>query len=401
VDAVVDHMKDIGMPVAPSAYDPAGSKVGQCVTCHMPMLERTAVARSDKAGLKLYDEHNHTFTTANPRVSQLYKDGGVGISNSCTVCHGTGDPTFTIISQWWADDADADGTFHSDTPRSFQNGIANPNRNGGVYCVECHTTAGFVQVQVKGRAMDQATANAQIRDAIARDKGISCDACHGSQGDGTFALGTNPLRFPKSQLCQKCHNAQTVVFGDFQQFGEMVRHPQKELHESAAGAQVPGVSYSTSNPHRGGSFPDACASCHSNPSVAGATHQFEAQIAGCRVCHPEMGSSFDRPGQPGRDWDGDGIVEGSQTEVAGLLAKLQTALLAEPGVTFSNGYYEFNGATDHKLTGAPDDVKRAAYNWYSVSFDASKGVHNPTRAIQLLQKTYKEITGVDASTDLK
>jgi hypothetical protein len=399
VDAVVEHMKDIGMPVPEESYDPAGSKVGQCVSCHMPMLERTAVSRTDPAGLRLNDEHNHIFTAVNPRVSQLYKDGTVGMSNSCTVCHGTGDAVYTIISQWWADDADADGTFHSDTPRSFQNGVANPNRDGGVYCVQCHTTAGFVEVQVKGGRMDGARATKLVRSAIAQDKGIACDACHGAQGNGRFATGANPLRFEKKDLCGKCHNAQTVVFADFQQYGEMVRHPMQEVYASTAGAEVPGQTYGTGNPHRSSSFPDACVSCHYNKSSSGATHQFEPQVARCQTCHGI--TSFDRPGRAGEDWDGDGTVEGSQTEVSGLLDKVKAALLAEPGVTFANGYFDYNGATDHKLTGAPDDVKRGAYNWYSVSFDASRGVHNPTRTIQLLQKSYRELTGTDASTDLK
>ncbi|MCE9637782.1 MAG: hypothetical protein K8T90_18940 [Planctomycetes bacterium] len=394
--AVNDHMKDIGMPVSSLAlYDPAGTGVGRCETCHMPTMEKTAVNVTDKAGFTLGgDEHVHTFQTVNPRVSRALstKDGGgnetlVGPTNSCNVCHPTGpsDIVGPIIAQWATDNADKDGTFHADRPRNFQNGIANPNRNGGLFCVQCHTTEGFVRVQVNGETIDQAKSDAILKKAYARYKGISCDACHGKKADGTFAAGTNPLRLPKAQLCGQCHNAQSVVFADFQQYGEQVRHPMKEMMAGTAGAEVPGAPAYTSSFHS--AFTDGCVTCHFNKTMGGQTHQFGAQVQTCSACHGV--STFDRPSLS--DWDGDGVLEGIQTEIAGLLNALQVTLTGTANVTFAGGSFEYNAATDHKMTGASDAQKRAAYNWYTVTYDASKGVHNAVRSIQLLQRSIREL----------
>lgn len=388
VRGVVDHMTDVGMPVIDALYDPTGhDAVGRCNSCHMPATATLGSSRDDAAGFHEGDAHSHTFRIVWPRASRLY-----GVTNSCNTCHPTreGDSVATIIDDWSQDDADADGTFHADTPASFQNGIANPGRDGGVRCAQCHTTEGFIRIQVRGETLDQAAVDQVVKDSLAGDHGISCRACHGRGADGEFAAGPNPLRFPKAELCARCHNAQTVTFQDFQLRGEMVRHPMKEMIEGTAGAEVPGRNYSDSAHSLPGFFPDNCTTCHYDPVQLGATHQFEAQLDTCGRCHSDT-DSFDRPSLG--DWDGNGSKDGIQTEIEGLLALLRDALEAQPNIDYVGGYFEFGGATDHKLTGATDPQKRAAYNYYSVDFDESRGVHNAIRAVQLLQHSYEEVTG--------
>jgi hypothetical protein len=197
----------------------------------------------------------------------------------------------------------------------------------------------------------------------------------------------------KGVLCGSCHNAQTVTFEDFLLRGEMVRHPTREMFEGTAGAEVPGSgAYDDSFHSNPVEFADACAVCHYDPSRSGASHRFSPQVATCGRCHPGL-STFNRPSQG--DWDGDGANEGVQDEVQGLLDALEAALLADPRMTFSGAYFDYDGATDHKLTGASVEQKRAAFNWYSVTFDASLGVHNAVRSVQLLQRSYAELTGED------
>ena len=41
-----------------------------------------------------------------------------------------------------------------------------------------------------------------------------------------------------------------------------------------------------------------------------------------------------------------------------------------------------------------DAQKRAAFNYYTVVGDASYGVHNAIRTVQLLQRSYEEVLGV-------
>lgn len=397
--AVVAHMADrAAMPVALALHDPVGTGVGRCTTCHMVNAPRTAVSGTDRAGYTTGDLHSHTFTAIWPRASVRY-----GVTNSCNGCHPTvaGDPVATILKDWATDD-EGDGTFHADTPSSFQNGTANAGgAGGGQRCATCHTTEGFLRGQVRGETLAQADADRIVKDAIGRDKGIACDACHGARSDGTFAAGPNPLRMEKGVLCGSCHNAQTVVFDDFLARGEMVRHPTREMFDGTAGAEVPGSgTYDDSFHSNPVEFADACLVCHYDPSRSGASHRFAPQVSTCGRCHQGL-TTFNRPSQG--DWDGDGSLEGVQDEVRGLLDAVQVALVADPRVTFSaSGYFEFDGATDHRMTGASEAQKRAAFNWYSVSFDGSLGVHNAVRSVQLLQRSYRELTGQDlAGADLR
>lgn len=392
VRSVVRHMADsAAMPVAPTLYDPVGTGVGRCTTCHMVMAGRSAVATTDNAGYVEGDLHAHTFETIWPRASVLH-----GVTNSCNTCHPTsgGDGVAAILAQWASDD-DGDGTFHSDTPRSFQNGVANPDgAAGGQDCASCHTTAGFVATQVQGRDLTRTEIDDILKDSIGREKGITCEACHGARSDGSFGNEPNPLRMPARDLCGSCHNNQTVVFEDFLERGEMVRHPQREMLGGTAGAEVPnsGTYGDSFHSATAGLFEDGCITCHYDASRTDATHSFSPQVSTCSACHGGL-SSFNRPSSG--DWDGDGVKEGGQDEVQGLLDVLRTALDARPQVSFSGGYFEYAGATDHKMTGASEAEKRAAFNWYSVGFDASLGVHNAVRTVQLLQRSYRELTGSD------
>lgn len=389
VVSVVDHMKDkAGMPVTNAKYDPTGTGVGRCVTCHMPRMATASRATTDKAGHAQGDLFSHTFEPVWPNASFLY-----GVTNSCNVCHPTttNDPVKDIITEWATTAPDGDDTFHADTPSSFQNGTANAGSpSGGARCAGCHTTKGFVQIQVEGRTLTQSAIDDIVKNSIARDVGITCAACHGKNSGGAFAAGANPLRFPKKDLCGRCHNAQTVVFSDFQARGEMVRHPQSEMFKGTAGAEPPGSGPYSNSAHSG--FADACVTCHYDKTNHVESHDFSPQVATCAGCHPGL-TSFDRTARA--DYDGDGVLEGIQTEIDGLLDVLKGALLLDSRVTFAGGYFDYNGATDHKMTGASDAQKRAAFNWYSTSFDASRGIHNTARPVRLLQQSYKELTGVD------
>lgn len=397
-DAVVLHMADRGMSVHVSKYDPLGTGVGSCVECHMPQTGRGARFTADEGGFRRGDLRSHGMRTVTPRASQVHQDAGTGMTNSCSNCHptGAGDAVGTILADW-ATDGDADGTFHGDVPRNIQGGVANPGHDGGVPCAQCHTTEGFVRIQVKGETLSPGEIDGILKDSIGREKGIGCDACHGTRADGALDLSTRqPLRMAKGQLCGSCHNGQTVVFADFRDRGEMIRHPQREMLDGTAGAESPGAgAYANSGHTGGGLFEDQCVVCHYDPERAGASHRFAPQAATCTVCHTGL-TVFNRS-TAGKDWDGDGsAAEGIQGEISGLLDRVKGALLLNPQITFSaSSNFEYGGASDHKLTGASEAEKRAAFNWYSVTFDGSRGVHNSARAIQLLQRSYRELTGVD------
>lgn len=387
---VNDHMKDIGMPVRDGFYDPKGTGVGRCVTCHMPRTPTVNAPTPDAAGFVQGDLHSHRFQTVWPNASALY-----GVTNSCNACHPTteGDRVGPILAEWASGALDG----HAKTPVEKQDGVAQNGyanagaEHGGQRCAECHTTQGFIRAQVKGEALTQADVDGIVKESVALDRGITCQACHGRRGDGRFfGPETNPLRFPKADLCGRCHNSETVTFADFRDRGQVVRHPQQEMIDGVAGDLPAGPPANGKTAHT--FFTDGCVTCHFDKEHAAATHDFAPKTASCTACHTGL-TTFDRTAMG--DYDGNGQIQGIQTEVTGLLNRVKTALLADESISFADGRFDRNGATDHALTGATEAQKRAAYNWYSVNDDKSRGVHNAARAVQLLQRSYKELTGVD------
>ncbi|MCU0728349.1 MAG: hypothetical protein MUE73_21615, partial [Planctomycetes bacterium] len=379
---------------------------------------KAAAYGTDASGHLVGDIHGHTFEVVWPNVSELTRPetGGAGITNGCSSCHPLAgdDEAAEAIAEWAADD-DGDGTFHADPPRNFQNGVANPGRDGGVACVACHTTEGFLAIQVFGNdphaltgAGDAGARTEIVRHSLRRDLGITCKACHGRQADGTFAAGRNPLRQPRNLLCGNCHNNQTVVYEDYQGAGQLVRHPQREMLAGTSGAEVLGQTYSDTV-HTIAMAGD-CTPCHYDPSVPDATHSFTPTVAGCNVagCHSSL-TSFNRTAFG--DYDGDLVIEGIQDEFDGCLAILEAAILAKvpsgPDVTVTlSGAGEWligrGGASPvdpaagntYLLQPVQDGPQlRAMFNHYFVRYDASRAIHNARYALQLIQKSYVEMTG--------
>jgi hypothetical protein len=96
----------------------------------------------------------------------------------------------------------------------------------------------------------------------------------------------------------------------------------------------------------------------------------------CTQCHGPV-NSFDFKRQ---DYDGDGIVEGAQTEVKGLLDQLGRLLppIGNPTVSITSAY------TRPQL--------RAAFNYQFVLEDKSYGVHNLSYAVGLLKASITDLT---------
>ncbi|MBI3890520.1 MAG: hypothetical protein HY303_03215 [Candidatus Wallbacteria bacterium] len=126
----------------------------------------------------------------------------------------------------------------------------------------------------------------------------------------------------------------------------------------------------------------------------------------CGGCHTGSDNNplatFDR--RSTGDWDGNGKVEGIQTEVTGLMTLLDTALTqraATQMVHVAQGTATMTGPvnvwTNYKSTenaeGLTPTQMKAAWNWAFVKDDKSEGVHNAKYTIQLLQRSYKMLTG--------
>jgi predicted CXXCH cytochrome family protein len=393
-NAGVNHMKDRGMPVDIAQYDPAGTGIGRCSTCHMPQTPSVGTALTDAAGFAKGDLHSHRFEVVWPRASALY-----GVTNSCSVCHPTrdGDQVAKIIDDWANPAPEASQTaFHGATPPSEQFNVPLTDSvklagGGGQKCIACHTRDGFVQILVNKSPILDSTVESIAKKSIALDRGLSCDSCHGKREDGNFyGTNRNPLRIEHELLCATCHNDRGVDFASFQLHGTVVRHPQREMLAGTAGSTPPGIPDSATTAHS--SFSDGCVTCHYDVQKNVQSHKFTPEVATCTGCHPGL-TTFNRPAQA--DYDGDGVTEGIQDEVRGLLEVLKAALLGDPQISFANGFFDYGAGTDHSMSGASLVQKRSVHNWYTVEDDRSFGVHDAARAVQLLQASYRELTGVD------
>ena len=103
-----------------------------------------------------------------------------------------------------------------------------------------------------------------------------------------------------------------------------------------------------------------------------------------------MITTFDIPRQ---DYDGDGVIDGVQTEVQHLLDKVSTFLPNAQGVV--------DGTVKSSLsvkTNWTQSQLEAAYNWQFVNNDGSKGVHNAPFATGLLRASIADLTG-DGNSD--
>ena len=111
----------------------------------------------------------------------------------------------------------------------------------------------------------------------------------------------------------------------------------------------------------------------------------EDLVAACQQCHGPGLTTFDFPLQ---DYNGDGVIQGVQTEVQSLLNKLSTLL--PPDNTVKASLNITSTWTQPQL--------EAAYNWLFVEKDGSLGIHNTAYAVGLLKASIANLTG-DANND--
>ena len=104
--------------------------------------------------------------------------------------------------------------------------------------------------------------------------------------------------------------------------------------------------------------------------------------AACQACHgTTITTSFDFPLQ---DYNGDGVIEGVQTEIQHLLDQLSTYL---PPVGQVKSSLSINSTWTRPQL-------EASYNWQFVKNDGSRGIHNTAYAAGLLKASIADLTGV-------
>lgn len=293
--------------------------------------------------------------------------------------------------------------------------VAANQRNSFSDCNRCHdgyTYVGFT----KGQAYNP---NLTTADQVS----INCATCHDPHGNSNeYALrtriaGSDTLSggytYPNAgngRVCMDCHKARRgpnwyiIPGGSFSStWGP---------HESPQGDVVLGKNAATFNgvPYLGGSHQNVsglCVTCHmatttdtgtvTRDKVGGHTWNLHYaatnydHVAGCQGCHPGV-SSFDDFVAP-QDFDGNGLTETWQKEVAGCISKLGHALP-------HTGYDTVNWipiARDSNNV----NLRKAYWNYMLIKNDHSLGLHNPFFAVQVLLTSVQYAVGVqNISTEI-
>lgn len=258
-------------------------------------------------------------------------------------------------------------------------------------CVGCHDGGAFA-----GKLTEQA--------AVDRDYfiAIDCRACHSGQGAELMEAGT--VTIPTAEnvnggtgaQCMACHNERRAPeIGDPNRSAPHYSS-QAGVYTATGGIRKAGFDYGSTQAHVG--VDNTCVRCHMTQAEEGfASHSFRVDNvqAACGECHQNI-TTVNLAAR--EDYDGNGETKGIQDEVEGLLNLVQQAVgEALDGGSFATagGAITFTDATGAAVTAVPDEVYQAAYNHVLVTNDGSLGVHNPLFIVQLLQQSYKALTGED------
>lgn len=339
----------------------------QCESCHGPGSE------------------HYSQTNDNKIVTTLSSD-------NCAVCHDDGH--YHIFPYQWDVSKHATGT----------NFFAGSSRWG---CTACHNGQGFVD-KIKGKAQS-------VTEVIK----ITCATCHDPHDaslpyqlrtvSATLLTGAS-FNGGTGSLCVNCHQARRVAEPYVENYLSSLsahygpHYSQQGDMLAGANAYTWGESIPTS-PHLAATV-NSCADCHmaegehpvgSIPLSGG--HSFSmtspegvANVSTCEPCHGNVGTSFDSKKyyiNGNADLDRNGVAEGLQTEVHGLLDQL--AILLPP-----------YGSTDVGVIDSSWTLNEAAglYNYKFIKYDRSYGVHNPQYTVGLLYLSIGKLGGVVSIDDL-
>jgi len=257
-------------------------------------------------------------------------------------------------------------------------------------CVVCHDGGAFSA---------QLTQQAEIdRDFFVA---IDCRACHNGRGVELMEAGTVSIPTKENvqgglgAMCMSCHNARRVPDINDARRSSPHSSAQSDVFTASGGIRAPGFNYGSTAAHT--NIDDTCVGCHMTATEDGYrqhTFRVEDAAAACGRCHQNINTLNL---QARNDYDGDGSTEGIQDEVQGLLDVLKAAInevLDGGSFQTGGGQVQFLNAAGEQVE-VPNEVYQAGYNYFLVYYDGSLGVHNPMFAVQLLQQSYKMLTGDD------
>jgi hypothetical protein len=326
----------------------------------------------------------HIASGGDPRLISKQFDSGV-----CGQCHGA--VTHHVKTSEW------NNSGHAIAPRD----ASGAGREG---CVGCHTSNGFIG-KIEGATTVDTSYNS-----------VSCQTCHEPHGETvpstnvhlvrtlasvTLADGTNVATAGMGTLCMNCHQARqkaatyAATTKGSAYFGPH-HGPQADMLMGTNGftydKKIPSSAH-------GDVVEETCVACHmqtvaaTDPALGKVGgHTFKVAFAGdaatpqtdlvgtCQSCH---GPDLTAINFPLMDYDGDGVIDGVQTEVQHLMDKLALQL---PPVGQPKSALSIDASwTQPQL--------EAAYNYLFVQGDGSRGIHNTAYTVGLLKASIANLQG--------
>ncbi len=328
-----------------------------CESCHGP-----ASAHQDSYG--------------NPNLISKSLDAGV-----CNQCHDA--PTHHMVGHYY--NASAHGR------------LPNGEHTAQTGCFPCHSGQAYYKYAQNPASPQWTNADGDVP--------ISCAVCHKAhEVNDNFGLRIVPVTLKNGysvteggngQLCMTCHqsrqNINTIITDNPPYYGFVNRYgphhgPQADMYLGRNAYNYGNSALDGLMTH--GSVKDACVTCHMAERGSSNTpnHEFSLVdttggtdkdiVSGCVPCHGNI-TSFDDI-QASSDLDGNGKIEGVQTEVKGMLANLAELLPKD-----ANGNVVSMTTDSLKVKNKPNVVK-GIYTYYFVSEDKSMGVHNAKYTIGII-----------------
>lgn len=352
----------------------------QCESCHGPAS-------------------GHVGVTSDSRMQASFS------ADVCAYCHDSG--THHIFPEQW------DASVHSGVT-SYPTGPGREN------CVQCHTGKGFAQY-VEGITKEDPYFDASYTP-------ITCAGCHDPHSSDNvhqlrkveaelLAPNETTIKIDESNagtgaLCFNCHRSRTEANAALKgpiniRFGPH-HGPQGDVLVGNNMLELAGVKLAKSNHF--GAAQEACVRCHmySGNAVIGTTvnqwggHSFSMStfkkdengnfildsngrkipdkdnMEACAQCHGStFGTSFEDVKfflNGNGDHDNDGVVEGLQKEVEGMIEKIMASLP-----------HKADGTLDGPKSGWTQDQLSAYWNAITAEEDKSGGIHNPKYIVTALK----------------
>jgi hypothetical protein len=411
-----------------NALEGLGRSGATCVPCHTTGWDTSATAANNGFDDFAFVYPDTQYAGMLDSMQTTYPDAMVRANIQCEACHGPGsnhngatDDSKMVVSLdektcAYCHDDDHYHVYPSQWETSGHGSGSRlyPISSGGrdrSSCTPCHNGQGFIE-WVKGK---EQTATEEIP--------ITCATCHDPH-DATneHQLRTTgaPVTLPggdvitdggKGKLCMNCHNSRRTLPDRILERMDVGDTP--EPHHGPQAEMLTTVNVLTfdldlpTSPHLQATQ-DACVDCHmfelgSHGEHDPVTHELNTSgmhsfamvnqqgvdnVASCLAsgCHSSFGDDFgdkryyDDKGNA--DHDGDGIIEGLQHEVEGLLDTLHSVLPQD-----STGEIMIMEENTDFYVGV------AIYNYFLVEEDGSFGIHNPAFTVSLLQASIKAARG--------